>query len=107
MKEMTMSLLRTNFFIHDWQEYEVQAVLLDDRKIRPEATVSIKVRDRDRNTIALHYDGPAAPPRTVHYEVPISVQNAKVQAVLQDAALQDAVSEIMQLAEDDVKRLLV
>ena len=58
-------------------------------------------------TIALHYDGPAAPPRTVHYEVPISVQNAKVQAVLQDAALQDAVSEIMQLAEDDVKRLLV
>jgi hypothetical protein len=103
---MTMSLLRTNFFIHDWQEYEVQAVLLDDRNIRPEATVSIRVRDRDRNTIALHYDGPAAPPRTAHYEVPIS-QNAKLQAVLQDAALQDAVSEVMQLAEDDVKRLLV
>ena len=64
-------------------------------------------RDRDRNNIALHYDGPAAPPRTVHYEVPISVQNAKLQAVLQDVALQDAVSEMMQLAEDDVKRLLV
>src|SRR5215204_3990358 len=104
---MTMNLLRTNFFLHDWQEYEVQAVLIDDRNVRPEATVFIRVRDRDRNTITLHYDGPAAPPRPASYEVPMSVQNANLQAVLQDRELQDAVSKMMQVAEDDVKRLLV
>ena len=99
---MTLHLLRSNFFVHGGQEYEVQAALIDDRTVRNEATVFIRVLDRDRNIIALHYEGPAAPPRTAKYEVSMSVvQNAKLQRRLLTL---DPVSDMMELAEDDVKR---
>jgi len=47
---MTLHFLRKNFFIHGGQEYEVEAALIDDLNVRREATVIIRVLDRDRNT---------------------------------------------------------
>src|SRR4051794_6224584 len=98
---MPLHLMRSNFFQHGGQEYEVQAAVIDDLNVRPEATVFIRVLDRDRNILALSYDGPAAPSRTASYEVPMSVQNANLRRLL----TLDAVSEMMEKAEDDVKRL--
>ena len=89
---MKPTAVRNWHFDHKGKEYDVRAELLSENLHQPHVVVT--VHDSSGKLVQL---GPGV---TSSYSVPMSLQTAPLRQILE----LDAISEMMRMAEDDVRR---